>query len=96
MKIETTDDDLAAAFTLRHGTLVAWQALKAYARQCAAERMLEVNMARQKEICELLPKRSGEEWMRLQDEFTRLMAEHEELLGVAFPRISETKPTDDA
>jgi hypothetical protein len=84
MNIETTDADFETAFA-RHfsGGSAAWQELKTRARQCATDRLLATNSARRMEICELLPKRTGEPWMALQAEFERLMAEHEELVRAA-------------
>jgi hypothetical protein len=86
MKIETTDADFEAAFTRRFmGGAEAWQSVKDEARKIAAERLSQANRARQKEICALLPLRSGPEWMALQQEFDALVAEHSELLRIAFP-----------
>jgi len=92
MLIDITDADFATVFTKRFmGGAKAWESVKADARKAAAERLLVANIARQREIAALLPEREGPEWMALQDEFTRLLAEHDELLKQAFPAVTEAR-----
>lgn len=84
--LDPTDADFEAVFTRRFmGGAKAWQSIKADARKAAAERLLATNAARRTEIATLLPQRTGEPYIALQDEFTRLLTEHEALMRVAFP-----------
>ena len=91
--IEPKDEDFEVAFARRFmGGPSAWASIKSEARKAAAERLLRANIARQHEISALLTATSGVEWMALQDEFTKLLAEHDALSHLAFPSSQAEVP----
>lgn len=85
MKITITDEDYQAA--LHSFTLLRWDRVKAKAREKAAERLLQRN----REATDMAMKRAEADrgnvaaFLRHQDEITRLFAEHDALLDIAFP-----------
>lgn len=96
MKITPTDADYEAAlFRETPYAKERWRRLKAEAVRCAAERLLKANGARQKAVCQELDAidlndpRTHKRWHSLQDEISKLFADHEKLLDVAFPNTAK-------
>jgi hypothetical protein len=85
-EVVPTDEDFSVAFIRRFmGGAAAWHSIKAEAAQVAAERMLRENLAKQRELCAGLPKLTGAAYIAEQERFTALLAEHDELVKLAFP-----------
>jgi hypothetical protein len=95
LAIVPTDADFEMAFGRRFmGGASAWAAIKAEARQAAAERLLQENLADQRALTAKLPTLSGLPWMAEQERFDELMKRHDELLRVAFPSQFTEEVTD--
>lgn len=92
MKVTVTDADYEQAMmrlTLDGKRL--WAELKQQARRLAAERMLDANSKRQKELIAANKGLVGggiaatSKWHANEDELTRLFEEHAKLLDIAYP-----------
>jgi hypothetical protein len=94
VRIKPTDADYQIA--LHKFTLLNWQTVKDKAIQCAAERLLEANMAEQNRLIAksqtMAPSQTMQDhlaWRKNQDRITELFAEHDRLLGIAYPRTKD-------
>jgi hypothetical protein len=63
----------------------AWAQLKGEAVRFAAERLLQANLAAQRELVAKLPDLTGVAWMAEQERFDLLLKQHDELSRIAFP-----------
>jgi hypothetical protein len=66
-----------------------WSALKALATQIAAERMIKANQAEQQRLIAEAEGLTGAAWRKNSDAITRVFAEHDELLDIAYPGSTE-------
>jgi hypothetical protein len=86
LEIVPTDADFEVAFSRRFmGGPGAWASVKAEAKQAAVERLLKENLSSQRKLTEGLSKLRGAEWLAEQARFDELLAQHEELVRIAFP-----------
>lgn len=95
MRVAPNDADYTQA-CLRVA-FIEWARIKAKAVEIAAERLLAENSKRTKELIE-----AGKQWhgavtmearaayLANEDEISRLFDEHDQLLGIAFPRARPT------
>lgn len=67
----------------------SWDRVKTEARSHALERLIEKNRKATDAAMDASPRLTGVQWLRNSDELTRLFAEHDELMDLAYPESTK-------
>lgn len=84
MNIRLTPSDYEEAIRRLTLTSVRWEDVLREATSLAAMRAMDANIAAQRAMVDKLHTLSGLEWMRAQEEITRLFDEYEQISVIAF------------